>query len=342
LEKGMTKRILITGADGQDGQIMLRNGFYDDTEVHCLSRVRSRSSIKTLATGGGYSVQYHFADITDAKQFHEILRNIRPDFIYHFAGASSVRKSFDDPVNSVAVNGVGVGNLLESLAKLALDSRVFLSCSSEIFGDTGLELVDEKTAIRPLSPYAYGKVLALQFGDWFRDHYGMQIYTGILFNHESEFRPNSFLSKKIVSAVARQSHGSHEVLSLGLLSLQRDWSYAGDFVDGMRVLLEDGDPGNYVFASGELRSIKDWLTTAYFLANIPIRFEGHGVDEVCYRADTGAVLVDVSSEFIRNVEPSALRGDPSKIRESLNWYPESSFENMVNKMLISEDNLLVR
>lgn len=338
----MKNRILITGADGQDGQIMLNNGFCDGTEVHCLSRVRSRSFIKTLPSGSNYSVQYHLADITDAKQLLGILRNVKPDFIYHFAGSSSVRKSFNDPVNSVNVNGFAVGLLLESLAKLGIDSRVFLSCSSEIFGDTELELVDEKTPVRPLSPYAYGKVLALQFGDWFRDHYGMQIYTGILFNHESEFRPNSFLSKKIVSAVARQSHGSHEVLSLGLLSSQRDWSYAGDFVNGMRVLLEDGDPGNYIFASGELRSIKDWLTTAYSLANIPIRFEGHGVDEVCYRADTGAVLVDVSSEFIRDVEPSALRGDPSKIRDSLNWYPESSFENLINRMLVAEDNLLVR
>lgn len=338
----MTKRILITGADGQDGQIMLRNGFYEGTEVHCLSRVRSKSFFKTLPTGGGYSVQYHVADITDAKQLHVILRNIKPDFIYHFAGSSSVRRSFNDPVNSVNVNGFGVGILLESLAKLGIDSRVFLSCSSEIFGDTQLELVDEETPVRPLSPYAYGKVLALQFGDWFRDHYGLQIYTGILFNHESEFRPNSFLSKKIVSAVARQSLGSNELLSLGLLSSQRDWSYAGDFVDGMRLLLEGGVPGNYVFASGELRSIKDWLTTAYSLANVPIRFEGKGVDEVCYHSDTGTVLVDVCSEFIRDVEPSALRGNPAKIRESLNWYPESSFENLINRMLLAEGNLLGR
>lgn len=336
----MKNRILITGADGQDGQIMLGKGFCEGTEVHCLSRVRSKSFINSRPNGSNYSVQSHLADITDAEQLLRILRNIKPDFIYHFAGSSSVRKSFSDPVNSVNVNGYAVGILLEGLAKLGIESKVFLSCSSEIFGDTDREIVDEKTPVKPLSPYAYGKVLALQFGDWFRNHYGMQIYTGILFNHESEFRPNYFLSKKIVSAVARQSHGSREVLSLGLLSSQRDWSYAGDFVDAMTVLLEDGDPDNYVFASGKLRSIRDWLTTAYSLANIPIRFEGQGVDEVCYRADTGAVLVDVSSEFIRDVEPSALRGDPSKIMNGLNWYPKSSFENLINRMLAAEDNLL--
>lgn len=333
----MAKTALITGVTGQDGsylsEFLLEKGY----EVHGIIRrssVEYRERIAHLE--GNVHFHLHYGDMGDSMSILQIISKTRPDEIYNLAAQSHVQVSFDVPEFTADVDAVGVLRILEAvrLCGLADTCRIYQASTSELYGKVEEVPQRETTPFHPYSPYAVAK----QYGFWitreYREAYGMFACSGILFNHESERRGETFVTRKITLAAARIAQGVQDKLYLGNLSSLRDWGYARDYVECMWLILQNDKPEDFVIATGDQHSVREFASLAFREAGIELIWQGEGMEEKGVDKATGRVLVEVSPDFYRPTDVVNLWGDPSKAKEQLGWNPtKTSFEQLVHLMV---------
>ena len=333
----MKKKALITGVTGQDGsylaEFLLEKGY----EVHGVIRRSStdyRERIAHLEGQPGFHL--HYGDLSDSSSIFALVATVRPDEIYNLAAQSHVQVSFDVPEYTADVVATGVLRVLEAvrLCGLAKTCRIYQASTSELYGKVEEVPQNEKTPFHPYSPYAVAK----QYGYWivkeYREAYGMFACSGILFNHESERRGETFVTRKITLAAARIAQGKQEKLYLGNLSSLRDWGYAKDYVECMWLILQHDQPEDFVIATGVQHSVREFALLAFKHAGIELEFRGEGMDEKGYDKKTGKCLVEVSPDFYRPTDVVNLWGDPTKAKAELGWNPtKTSFEELVAIMV---------
>ena len=331
------KKALITGITGQDGsylaEFLLEKG-YDVHGVIRRSSVDYRERIAHLE--GKDHFHLHYGDLTDSMSIMGIIGKVRPDEIYNLAAQSHVQVSFDVPEFTADADAVGVLRVLEAvrLCGLAQTCRIYQASTSERYGKVEAVPQSEETPFHPYSPYAVAKLYGYWIVKEYREAYNMFCCSGILFNHESERRGETFVTRKITLAAARIAQGKQEKLLLGNLSSLRDWGYAGDYVECMWLILQNDKPEDFVIATGVQHSVREFALLAFRYAGIELEFKGEGENEKGYDKATGKVLVEVSPDFYRPTDVVNLLGDPSKAKEKLGWNPsKTSFEALVRRMV---------
>lgn len=340
----MSKKALITGVTGQDGsylaELLLEKGY----DVHGMVRRSStekRERIDHLM--GNPNFHLHYGDLADSMSLVKLVGEVRPDEIYNLAAQSHVQVSFDVPEYTADVVATGVLRVLEAVRVCGLEKtcRIYQASTSELYGKVEEVPQRETTPFHPYSPYAVAK----QYGFWivkeYREAYNMFCCSGILFNHESERRGETFVTRKISLAAARIAQGKQEKLYLGNLSSLRDWGYAKDYVECMWLILQHDTPEDFVIATGEQHSVREFCEHAFREAGIELEFKGEGMDEVGIDKATGKVVIEVSPEFYRPTDVVNLWGDPTKAKKELGWNPtKTSFEELV-KIMVRHDMELV-
>ncbi len=337
------KKALITGITGQDGsylaELLLEKGY----EVHGIVR---RSSVPNTARIDRIKskITLHDGDLSDSSSLIRIINLVRPDEIYNLAAQSHVQVSFDVPEYSGDVDALGVLRVLEAVRILGLEkhTRIYQASTSELFGKVEEIPQKETTPFHPYSPYAVAK----QYGFWitkeYREAYGMFAVNGILFNHESERRGENFVTRKITLAAARIAEGLQDCLELGNMDSLRDWGYAKDYVECMWLMLQHEVPEDFVIATGEQHTVRDFTEKAFAANGITVRWEGHGMDEKGYDASTGKLIVRVNPQWFRPTDVDNLLGDPTKAKTVLGWNPRrTSYEELV-KIMSEHDRLLAK
>ena len=334
------KVALITGITGQDGsylaELLLEKGY----EVHGTIRRSSvdyRERIAHLEGTPGFHL--HYADLGDSMSILQVVSKVRPDEVYNLAAQSHVQVSFDSPEFTADVDATGVLRVLEAirLCGLAGTCRMYQASTSELYGKVEAVPQNEKTPFHPYSPYAVAKLYGYWIVKEYREAYNMFCCSGILFNHESERRGETFVTRKITLAAARIRQGKQEKLYLGNLDSLRDWGYARDYVECMWLMLQHDKPEDFVIATGVQHTVRDFCYYAFKHAGIELEFRGEGVDEVGVDKATGKVLVEVSPDFFRPTDVVNLLGDPSKAKAELGWNPsKTSFEELVRLMVESD------
>lgn len=344
---------LITGITGQDGsylaEFLLKKGY----SVHGL--IRRSSSFNTARIEhlymdswiadqhAGRPVELHYADMTDSSSLIRVIRLVKPDEIYNLAAQSHVKVSFDVPEYTADVDAVGTLRLLEAVRILGMEktTRIYQASTSELYGQVEEVPQTERTPFHPRSPYAVAKLYAFWIMKNYRESYGMYTANGILFNHESERRGENFVTRKITLAAARIAAGLQHKLYLGNLDARRDWGYAPDYVECMWLILQQPEPDDYVIATGEYHSVREFASKAFAAVGIELRWEGKGLDEKGIDAATGRVLVEVDPRFFRPADVEELLGDPDKARRQLGWNPrQTSFDELVRRMVASDVELV--
>ena len=336
----MAKVALITGVTGQDGsylsEFLLEKGY----EVHGTIRRSSVDFRERIAhLEGQPHFHLHYADLGDSMSVLGVIGKVRPDEIYNLAAQSHVQVSFDSPEFTADVDAVGVLRILEAVRQLGLTDkcRIYQASTSELYGKVEEVPQNENTPFHPYSPYAVAK----QYGFWivkeYREAYGMYACSGILFNHESERRGETFVTRKITLAAARIKQGKQEKLFLGNLGSLRDWGYAKDYVECMWLILQQDQPEDFVIATGVQHSVREFCYYAFKRVGIELEFQGEGADEKGIDKETGKVLIEVSPDFYRPTDVVNLWGDPTKAKAKLGWNPaKTSFEELVNIMVDSD------
>lgn len=333
----MAKTALITGVTGQDGsylsEFLLEKGY----EVHGIIRRSSvdyRERIAHLEDNPHFHL--HYGDLGDSMSMMQVISKVRPDEIYNLAAQSHVQVSFDVPEFTADVDAIGVLRVLEAVRLCGLKDtcRIYQASTSELFGKVEEVPQRETTPFHPYSPYAVAK----QYGYWivkeYREAYGMFACSGILFNHESERRGETFVTRKITLAAARIAQGLQDKLYLGNLSSLRDWGYAKDYVECMWLILQNKEPEDFVIATGEQHSVREFAQLAFHDAGIELEWQGDGVNEKGIDKATGKVLVEVSPDFYRPTDVVNLWGDPTKAKTHLGWNPtKTTFEELVRIMV---------
>jgi GDPmannose 4,6-dehydratase len=326
------KKALITGVTGQDGsylsELLLAKGY----EVYGI--IRRSSSFNTGRIDNIYKDQHDpnpnfrlvHGDLNDASSLNRIIREVAPDEIYNLGAQSHVRVSFDIPEYTGEVTALGVVRLLEAIRESGISVRYYQASSSEMFGNAPAPQ-NEKTPLRPRSPYAAAKVYAHWMANTYREGYGLFVCNGILFNHESPRRGETFVTRKITKAVARIHHGRQEKLFLGNLDARRDWGYAADYVEAMWLMMQQGKPDDFVIATGETHSVRDFLDIAFGRMNMDWKR-----------------YVEIDPRYYRPAEVDLLLGDASKAKKQLNWEPRVHFKELVHMMVDSDvkNEILVR
>ncbi len=332
------KTALITGVTGQDGsflaELLLEKG-YDVHGTIRRSSVDFRERIAHLE--GKPNFHLHYADLGDSMSIIQVLNKVKPDEVYNLAAQSHVQVSFDSPEFTADVDATGVLRLLEGIRQcgLADKCRFYQASTSELYGKVEEVPQNEDTPFHPYSPYAVAKLYGFWIVKEYREAYNMYACSGILFNHESERRGETFVTRKITLAAARIAQGKQEKLYLGNLSSLRDWGYAKDYVECMWQILQQEKPEDFVIASGEQHSVRDFCLLAFRRAGIELEFKGEGIDEKGIDKNTGRILIEVSKDFYRPTDVVNLWGDPSKAKRQLGWNPneKTSFEQLVNIMV---------
>ena len=350
----MSKVALLTGITGQDGsflaELLLDKGY----DVHGV--IRRSSSFNTGRIEHLYiedairdmhdrrKLQLHYGEMTDSTNLIRLIKEIGPHEIYNLAAMSHVKVSFEVPEYTADTDGIGSLRLLEAVRFLGMEkvTRIYQASSSEMFGEV-LEIPQsETTPFNPRSPYAIAKLYAYWITKNYREAYNLFAVNGILFNHESERRGETFVTRKITLAAARIAAGVQEKLYLGNLGARRDWGYAKDYVECMWLMLQAEEPEDYVIATGKMHSVREFAELAFKEAGIELRWEGAGVEEVGIDVASGRTLIEVDPAYFRPTEVEQLQGDPSKAMRKLNWNPQStSFEELV-KIMMSHDMKLIR
>ncbi len=343
----MNKTALITGISGQDGsylaEFLLEKGYV----VHGLIRRHSIENLDRLEgiLNSPYNkVKFflHYADLSDSSNLIRLVSEIKPTEVYNLAAQSHVGISFEVPEYTAEVTGVGTLKLLEALRIYGGSCRYYQASTSELFG--GLEETapqSEKTPFYPKSPYGVAKLYSYWITVNYREAYQMFACNGILFNHESPRRGENFVTRKITLAIANILAGNQEKLSLGNMDAKRDWGFAGDYVKGMWMILQQDKPVDYVLATGETHTVREFVKEAFANVGITIRFEGTGVNEKGYDAETGRLLVDVNPEFYRPAEVEYLWGDASKAEKELGWKRETDFHRLTAMMMDADMRKIV-
>ena len=332
------KTALITGITGQDGSFLAEFLLEKGYDVHGTIRRSSVDFRERIAHLEGHErFHLHYADLGDSMSIMQVVSKVRPDEIYNLAAQSHVQVSFDAPEFTANVDATGVLRILEAvrLCGLTDSCRIYQASTSELYGKVEEVPQNENTPFHPYSPYAVAKLYGFWIVKEYREAYNMYACSGILFNHESERRGETFVTRKITLAAARIAQGKQEKLYLGNLSSLRDWGYAKDYVECMWLILQQPEADDYVIATGEQHSVREFCLLAFRRAGIELRFEGEGADEKGIDVKTGKVVIEVSPDFYRPTDVVNLWGDPSKARKNLGWDPskKTSFEELVNLMV---------
>lgn len=345
----MGKIALITGITGQDGSYLAEFLIEKGYEVHGI--LRRSSSFNTGRIEHLYLdewvrdmkrsrlVELHWGDMTDSSSLIRIIQTVQPDEIYNLAAQSHVKVSFDVPEYTAEADAVGTLRLLEAVRILGLEkkTRIYQASTSELFGQVQEIPQRETTPFYPRSPYAVAKMYGFWITKNYRESYGMFAVNGILFNHESERRGENFVTRKITLAAARIREGLQDKLYLGNLNARRDWGYARDYVECMWMMLQHDTPEDFVIATGEHHTVREFCTLAFQYAGISLRWEGEGLEEKGVDAATGKVIVEVDPKYFRPAEVEQLLGDPTKAKTVLGWNPrKTSFEELVRIMVDSD------
>jgi GDPmannose 4,6-dehydratase len=344
------KKALVTGITGQDGaylaELLLAKGY----EVHGVKR---RSSMFNTAridhlyedpNETDARMVLHHGDMTDSTNLIRLLKSIEPDEIYNLAAQSHVFVSFETPEYTANADAIGTLRLLEAVRILGLESkaRFYQASTSELYGKVAESPQSETTPFYPRSPYAAAKLYAYWIVVNYREAYGIHASNGILFNHESPIRGETFVTRKITRAVAAISLGVQETLYLGNLDARRDWGHARDYVEGMWLMLQQDKPDDYVLATGRTTSVREFLETAFSFVSIELDWEGAGAQERGRCRKTGKILVQVSEEYFRPTEVDLLLGDATKAKDKLGWVPKTTFRELAEEMVASDVALYKR
>lgn len=344
---------LITGITGQDGSFLAE--FLLEKGYHVHGIIRRSSSFNTGRIEHLYLdewvrdmhrrrlVNLHYGDMTDSSSLVRIIGEVKPDEIYNLAAQSHVKVSFDVPEYTADTDAVGVLRLLEAVRILGMEKkcRIYQASTSELYGKVQEVPQSETTPFYPRSPYSVAKLYAFWIMKNYRESYGMFTANGILFNHESERRGETFVTRKITLAAARIAAGKQEKLYLGNLNAKRDWGYARDYVECMWLILQQPEPDDFVVATGEYHTVREFASLAFARVGINLRWEGEGLNEKGIDPATGRVLVEVDPRFFRPAEVEELLGNPAKARKQLGWNPRTtSFERLVEIMVDADVKLV--
>jgi len=332
------KKALITGITGQDGsylaELLLAKGY----EVHGI--IRRSSSFNTGRIDHLYQDPHesdvrmflHYGDLNDASSLNKVLRDVRPDEIYNLGAQSHVKVSFDVPEYTGEVDALGAVRILEGIRETELNTRFYQASSSELFGKVVETPQRETTPFHPRSPYACAKAYAYYITVNYRESYTIFACNGILFNHESPRRGETFVTRKITRAAARIRLGLQSCLYLGNLDARRDWGFAGDYVEAMWLMLQQQEPDDYVIATGETRSVREFAEKVFARLDMPLEWQGRGVHEKGVDVRTGRIVIEVDPKYFRPAEVDLLLGDSSKARRMLNWEPRTDLDGLVAMM----------
>ena len=340
------KRALVTGVTGQDGaylaEFLLNKGY----EVHGLKR--RASSFNTARVDhlyrdpheAGVRFFMHYGDLTDSTNLIRIIQEVQPDEIYNLAAQSHVKVSFETPEYTANTDGLGTLRILEAIRILKLEKkcRFYQASTSELYGKVQEVPQNESTPFYPRSPYAVAKLYAYWITVNYREAYGIYACNGILFNHESPTRGETFVSRKITRALARIKTGLQDTLYIGNLDARRDWGHARDYVEMQWLMLQQDAPEDYVIATGEHYSVRDFIKAAALQLDINIHWEGEGLDEKGINEDNGRVIVAVDPSYFRPTEVQDLLGDATKARQKLGWKPRTTFQELVADMVEADLN----
>lgn len=342
------KRALVTGVTGQDGsylaEFLLEKGY----EVHGLVRRSScfnRQRLKKIHSDDydhANNFSMHYGDMTDSSSLTSLVRSIQPDEIYNLAAQSHVKVSFEVPEYTVQCDGVGVLRLLETIRTEAPQCRMYQASTSELYGNASDAPQNETTPFAPRSPYAAAKLYAYWISRNYREAYGLFVSNGILFNHESPRRAETFVTRKITHQLCKIKLGLADVLHLGNLDSRRDWGFAPDYVESMWLILQHDHPDDYVIATGETHSVREFVNEAARLLDYQIQWTGSATDEIGVDGATGKTLVAIDPRYYRPTEVDQLIGDASKAKRDLGWTPKVSFNELVKIMVEAELEALGR
>ncbi len=336
------KCALITGITGQDGsylaELLLQKGY----EVHGIKRRASSFNTERIDHLHTYRGEHqtrmhlHYGDLSDSSNLNRLIEKIRPSEIYNLAAQSHVQVSFEVPEYTADVDAVGTLRLLDAIRETGLNCRFYQASTSELFGQVQEVPQTEKTPFYPRSPYGVAKLYAYWITVNYREAYGLHASNGILFNHESPRRGATFVTRKISRAVADIHHGRQDCLFMGNLDAKRDWGYAGDFVEAMWLMMQQDHPSDYVIATGEMHSVREFIELAFKHIDVQIEWQGQGVQETGRNASSGKVLVRVDPQYYRPAEVEQLLGCPEKARTNLGWVPKIKFKELVSMMVESD------
>jgi len=336
------KKAFITGITGQDGsylaEFLLKKGY----EVHGL--IRRSSSFNTSRVDHIFKdfhektarLFLHFGDLSDGSSISRLIEKIKPSEIYHLGAQSHVRVSFDIPEYTSDVTGVGTLRILDAIRESGIKTKFYQASSSEMFGKATEVPQSENTPFYPRSPYGCAKVYAYWITKNYRESYGLFACNGILFNHESPRRGETFVTKKITKALARIKLGKEQKLYLGNLEAKRDWGYAKDYVECMWLMLQQSKPDDYVIATGETHSVREFVEEACKVLDIDLEWKGKGIKEKGIDKKTGDIIIEIDPIYFRPAEVDLLVGDVSKAKEKLGWYARTKFKKLVRMMVDSD------
>lgn len=343
--KKIRKKALITGITGQDGRLLTEFLLNKGYEVHGIKRRSSSFNTARIDDlyrdqheGGDVRFFLHYGDLTDTSNMIRLLQQIQPDEIYNLGAQSHVKVSFELPEYTGMVDGLGALSLLEAIRITGLTNKAkfYQASSSEMFGKVQEIPQKETTPFYPRSPYGVAKLYAYWITRNYREAYGMFAVNGILFNHESFYRGETFVTKKIVQAAVSISLSLRDALYLGNLDAMRDWGYAADYVEAMWLMLQQDVPDDFVIATGQAHSVREFVELAFGQVGIAIAWRGSGVNEVGYDVQTGKDLIFIDPRYFRPAEVDFLLGDASKARRVLEWEPKTGFQELVKEMVRAE------
>ena len=342
------KKALITGITGQDGfylaELLLSKGY----EVHGM--IRRSSSFNTGRIDHLYRDPHendvrlflHYGDLNDASSINTLLRGVQPDEIYNLGAQSHVRVSFDVPEYTGEIDALGTVRILEGIRETGLNTRFYQASSSELYGKVVETPQRESTPFYPRSPYACAKAYAFYITLNYRESYGMYACNGILFNHESPRRGETFVTRKITRAAARIKLGVQECLYLGNIDAKRDWGFAGDYVEAMWLMLQQDQPDDFVIATGETYTVRTFAELVFERLGMPLEWQGSGTAETGIDSTTGKPVIRIDPKYFRPAEVDLLLGDSSKAQASLGWEPRTSFQGLVSMMVDADLELAER
>lgn len=340
------KKAFITGITGQDGsylaELLLKKGY----EVH--GSIRRSSSFNTTRIDHIYKdrhekdvkIYLHYGDMTDSSNMNRLIEKIDPDEIYNLAAQSHVKVSFDVPEYSAEVDAIGTLRILDAIKETGIKTRFYQASTSELYGKAQEVPQTETTPFYPRSPYGVAKLYGFWIVKNYREAYNLYACNGILFNHESPRRGETFVTRKITMAAAAIKAGKQECLYMGNLDAKRDWGYAPDYVKGMWMMLQQNKPDDYVIATGETHTVREFIEKSFDHLGIEIKWHGEGVDEIGINSESGKTIVRVDPQYFRPTEVELLLGNPEKARKELGWEPTVKFEELVKIMTKADWNLI--
>ncbi len=329
------KTAFITGITGQDGSYLAELLLQKNYKVHAIVR---RVSLFTTARIDHIlshpNLFTHHGDLADSSNLHRLISQINPDEIYNLGAQSHVGVSFEVPEYTAEVTGVGAVRILDAIRDSKVNCKFYQASTSELFGGIpGTEPQNENTPFYPKSPYGAAKLYSYWVTVNYRESYGMFACNGVLFNHESPRRGATFVTKKITQAVAKISQGKQDLLTLGNINAKRDWGHARDFVEAMWLMLQQDEPKDYIIATGETHTVREFVELAFNEVDIEIEWEGKGINEIGRNKGNGKIIVELDPRYFRPAEVEILMGDASKAKNELGWIPKTSLQELISEMV---------